>query len=319
MSASLTSFSYFCTLIFYKMPNCPFVMFDVILALAPMAAYLELILRIYLAKSASNFKRNSSALFLVSNSLRIIYFYGVRFALYLLWQAISTVVVHLILCFQSYYYAKNDESKTESNQNEGNSNKKPMFSFHPFQANSFLGFMIIFILFIGLAIGVIAFLSKFISFNIVINSIGLISNLMDSFVTAPHFITIVFYQDVKYATIFLVLQWNAGTILKLFLFFFRPTPWPFKIGAIVQAIFTFSIAIQYFRLTYLASRKNFDKNDKENSLTKDNPSSDEENSNSNEKPFFPKIEDSNIKNKKEEDNFSEMSSASGDEIEEKTN
>ena len=268
MSGSLTSVEYFCTYLFYKIPNCPFFLFDAVVAVAPMAGYIDLIFKVKKVKSAISINKDSAIIFLVSNMMRLIYFYGERYAMYLFWQALVTVVVQYILCFLSYRYKKSENMVGDGSIVVSKSHQaQPMFSCHPFAVNTFLGFNIISLLIIGIFIGFTAFFSVMIGLKITMNSIGLISSLMDSIVTFPQFINAVFLQNITYITPMLLFQWISGTLFKLFLFFFRPTPWPFRVGASVQAFLVFSITAQFIRMKYCINQE--DDSDSEASDSQD--------------------------------------------------
>ncbi|OHS98027.1 hypothetical protein TRFO_35679 [Tritrichomonas foetus] len=253
MILSISSLSFLSTLIFYLFPNMPYVIFDLLCVFAPMTGYFDQLIKMFQTKNSSKFKSGSSLVLLFSNFLRILYWFGNRFAPYLLWQSIVTIIVHIALCYAYYKFIDPVSIKYRSEDPE-NSNKF-CFNFHPFEVHTFLEFILTLMIFWVLIIAIVIFLCFFFPFRIITDFIGLISNLIDSFQTFPPFYAIVICQDISCITTMLAMQYVAATFMKAVLFLCRPVPWPFRVGVAFQAFFVFFITFEYVRRTCLPRRE----------------------------------------------------------------
>lgn len=261
MILSISSLSFLSIFIFYQFPNFPSYIFDWLCVFAPMTGYCDQLLKMYQTKNSSKFRSGSSLVLLFSNFLRIVYWYGNRFAGYLLWQSVVTIIVHINLCFAYYKFLdtkalgssyENGSSRNNLHQQQSN---KSLLNLSPLEASSFFEFFLILLIYWFLTIAIVLFFCLFISFYHISEFIGLVSNLLDSFQTFPPFYQIVIKHDSSCITTMLVLQFIAATCCKAVLFLCRPVPWPFRVGVAIQAFFVAFITIEFFRRKLFQSEK----------------------------------------------------------------
>ena len=243
MDLSLSALSFCSTAIFYSFPNMPFMIFDFLCVFAPMSGYIDQLRGMIATRCSANFKPGSSLVLLFSNFLRIVYWFGSRFASYLLWQSVVTTIVHALLCF-FYFQYKDVTAKVASDARE-TILKRVLNLFEVDTAVEF--FLILSICFMSI-ISATIFLCFLVDFSIIAEFIGLISNMVDSLTTFPPFVAIVIRKDISCTTTLLILQYISATCLKAVLFLCRPVPWPFRAGLAIQAVFTLGITIQYIRI-----------------------------------------------------------------------
>jgi hypothetical protein len=245
MILGLSWLSFSSTIIFYLFPDFPFLIFDCLCVFAPMFGYLDQLRDMWSSRSASKFKPDSSICFLFSNSLRVTYWIGHRFAAYLFWQSLFTLFVHTLLCHGYFHFREPPAAD-------------PSLGFsvliHPFCVRSFVAFGFILALWLCLLIGTVFIFGFLIGFSIASELIGLISNLFDSIVTLPPFISVVVHSDASALTSLLVVQFVTATFLKAVLYLCRPTPWPFRVGVAVQGLLVFGITFQFVRLKWAEFR-----------------------------------------------------------------
>lgn len=259
MILSISSLNFLSIFIFYQFPNFPSYIFDWLCVFAPMTGYCDQLLKMYQTKDSSKFRSGSSLVLLFSNFLRIVYWYGNRFAGYLLWQSVVTIIVHINLCF-AYYKFIDPKSLSNSYENGSSRNihqqtNKSLLNLSPFEASTFFEFFLILLIYWFLTIAIVLFFCLFISFHHISEAIGLASNLLDSFQTFPPFFQIVIKHDSSCITTMLVLQFIAATCCKAVLFLCRPVPWPFRVGVAIQAFFVAFITIEFFRRKLFQSEK----------------------------------------------------------------
>lgn len=173
--------------------------------------------------------------------------------------------VQLTLAFLYYFFKPEGKESTPTNEQNPNT-----LFFDQFYAKNFLEFMgyvtIIALVLLLLSIG----LHSLFDSQIIIESIGIVSNLIDCIVTLPQFILVVVKRNIRYVTVFLLLQWSLAVGCKLVLLIMRPVPFPFMIGLTIQGFLTFFVVTFYIgiRLT----RKNTEINSENDNIDDKNPS-----------------------------------------------
>jgi hypothetical protein len=247
MILSLSTLSFVSTLMFYLFPNAAFFIFDLLCVFAPQSGYLDQLRRMLESKCSAKFEPGSSLVLIFSNFLRIVYWYGNRFALYLLWQSVVTLVVHDLLCL-SYFQFKEDACGTETP-----ANNTTFVRFWNSKVRNFRDFSIIMAISFAFVIILVVLFGLVIDLSIVMEFVGLVSNVFDSLTTFPPFVSVVIHGDVTFITKFLILQYVAAAFCKSVLYLCRPVPWTFRVGLLIQCTLTGAIAIQYYRIQYRAS------------------------------------------------------------------
>lgn len=258
MDLSLASLSFCSTISFYAFPNMPFMIFDFLCVFAPMSGYIDQLRRMISTRCSTNFKPGSSLVLIFSNFLRIVYWFGNHFASYLLWQAVVTTVVHLLLCF-FYFQYKDVTAKVASDM------KMTIIRriLNLFEVDTTVEFFLTLGIALMSIISATIFFCFLVDFSIVAEFIGLISNLVDGLTTFPPFMAIVVRNDISCVTTLLILQFITATCLKAVLFLCRPVPWPFRAGLAIQAFLVFGITVQYIRIN-LAIRAAMRQEEEEN-------------------------------------------------------
>lgn len=263
MILSISSLSFLSIFIFYQFPNFPSYIFDWLCVFAPMTGYFDQLLKMYQTKDSSKFRSGSSLVLLFSNFLRIVYWYGNRFAGYLLWQSVVTIIVHINLCFA--YYKFLDPKALANDSSRSPHQSKSLLNLSPLEASSFFEFFLILLIYWFLIMAIVLFFALFINFRHIAEFIGLVSNIFDSFQTFPPFFQIVINRDSSCITTMLVLQFIAATCCKAVLFLCRPVPWPFRVGVAIQAFFVTFITIEFFRKKLFQSEKPVSSDSSDNS------------------------------------------------------
>ena len=227
----------------------PYFIFDMVCVFAPMSGYFDQLIKMYQTKNSTKFKLGSSLVLLFSNYLRIVSWFGEKFAGYLFWQSVVTIIVHISLCYAYYKFLDPTFLIINFEKDKKEKQKNKRFNFHPFQVYSFKEFFITLIIYWIIIIMTAIFFCFFLKLSIIGSFIGLISNLIDSFQTFPPFYSIIVQRDINCVTNMLVLQYLAAIVLKSVLFLCRPVPWTFRVGLAVQAFFAIVIAFEYYRQT----------------------------------------------------------------------
>ncbi|EAY00211.1 hypothetical protein TVAG_257650 [Trichomonas vaginalis G3] len=139
-----------------------------------------------------------------------------------------------------YFYKPEAEASTTDMHQDANT-----LYFDQFYAKNFAQFMgyvtIIALLLLIVSIG----LHSVFEAQIIIESVGILSNLIDCIVTLPQFILVVINKEIRYVTIPLLCQWILALGCKLGLYIYRPVPLPFMLGLAIQAVLTFFIVTFY--------------------------------------------------------------------------
>lgn len=252
MALALSALSFGSTVLFCGFPNMPFFIFDCLCVFAPMSGYIDQLRRMISTKMSSNFQTGSSLILLFSNFMRILYWAGNRFAYYLLFQSVFTVLIHMLLCL--FYFKYRDVRGKDMSQQERSGIIRQLW--HLFDVDTAVEFFLVLAICFTLMASVTLILGCITNFRFVSEMVGLISNLIDSLTTLPPFITIVLHNDISCTTTLLILQYISGTCLKAVLFLCRPVPWPFRVGLAVQAFLNLCIVVQFIRIT-IQSRTEF--------------------------------------------------------------
>lgn len=253
MSVALSALSFGSTILFSEVENMPFVIFDALCVIVPMTGYMDQLRTMISTKVSSNFQPGSSLILLFSNFMRVLYWVGHRFASYLLFQSIFTVVIHALLCL-FYFLYKDIRAKDLSQHERDLRGVKKLW--HLFDVDTALEFFSRLGACFGLIIAAALVLGVITGFEFVTEIIGLISNLTDSLTTLPPFITIVIQCDISCITSLLILQYIAGTCFKAVMFLCRPVPWPFLVGLAIQALLNLCILVQFVRIKIINQPEN---------------------------------------------------------------
>lgn len=239
-------------LIFALVPEkLPYVYMDLLCVFIPAAGYFGQLFNMMFSRSSKKFKMNSSIVLMLSNYMKIVYYFDEKFDYYLLGQSIATCVIHSLLCFLYYNYLPKKDP--ENSEELTISQKIKNF----LQCDTYIKF------FVANVIVAIAILAcyygacTFLSVNLVCQFTGVVANLIDSLQTFPPFRTIVFHKDIQYTTDLLVIQWILATLFKAGLFTIRPVPWPFYMGLGIQAFLCLGITIQYYRIRFHFTKSGF--------------------------------------------------------------
>ena len=243
----------------------------------PTIGYLDQIKLMLREKSSSNVKLHSSAILLISNMLRIIYWFQRSFQTYLLIQSICMVSVQTLFTVLYYGYKRNDSKVCSSviKNEDDNEDLLPKIEsnqifriYNRFKPkNTFLQLTISIILLIFVALIASLCFSHIFGQEIIASIVGVLANTIDCFVTFPQFILICIQRNIRYVTPLLVLQWIGAVICKTVLYIFGPVPWPFILGLVLQALFTFCLTFSYLHIKFCGGKHVDEESDNEMNIS----------------------------------------------------
>jgi hypothetical protein len=125
---------------------------------------------------------------------------------------------------------------------------------NPFRATSFFEFMAS--ISVYTIVSYVMFLGTCFVFpqKMVVDVLGLIANLTESFVSLPVFYRVVILHEVYTVSPVLVLQYYSGDLMKLALFWITHSPWPFFVGGFFQLSIDTILFLSYLRLRFCQNR-----------------------------------------------------------------
>ncbi|XP_034945853.1 solute carrier family 66 member 2 isoform X2 [Chelonus insularis] len=164
---------------------------------------------------------------LIANTLRILFWFGKRFELPLLFQSILmniTMLFMIKLCVSVH------------NKNQIIKAKERVFT--DFQ--SYLDFVLLF----GLVGGIIMYL--FVGYPIFVETVGLFAVLTEAMLGVPQFLRNLDNKSTDGMSIVMVTMWTVGDTFKTCYFIHRKTPIQFAICGALQVIIDLGILLQVY-------------------------------------------------------------------------
>ena len=214
----------------------------------PTLGYLDQLNKMISAKSSQYFDMDTALILLFTNFLRFIYWVFEPFEIYLLGQAIAVFATQLCLAATFFYFEYSSHEKVGFGRHHHHRSLKYLFGIR--RAGNIYDFAMS-LWFYGLVIlFAFVFFSLLFGRDLVCTAIIVIANVVDTFVSIPQFIRVVIEKNVESVSSLLVGQYLIGDIMKLLLFLWTRSPWPFVFGAVLQTGVDSIVAISYFVQTH---------------------------------------------------------------------
>lgn len=216
---------------------------DIMIIFMPAIGYIDQCRIIISTRSSAKFKPGTSLVTITSNLLRVIFRFGVKFDKSLLFQAICMAIIHIVLMYLYFRYL------SPGQQDKSHSNFRRHIRFITFtHAENFFQFILSTIFMFSIITLVCFKMTEYFPKKSVFNVVGIISNIIESFIPFPQFILIVVKCQIQYITDMLIVQYILAAAFKASIYMIRNVSWVFKLGSLIQCLFTAIITICYIRL-----------------------------------------------------------------------
>lgn len=259
MCFALNSIHQLSLLVFSTSPESPYYVFCAILIFSPTIGYFDQLKKIIYYQSFSMFNVHTAVIQLLSNFLRFIYWQFEPYKIYLLGQSIAVFSLQIISSFVAFsFYDQNNMAnpsflpyiKYYSQQSNNNS-----FQFlNIFQATSSVEFFLSLIIYGIIVVCLFGFLTICVGIKMAVTIDIVLSNIIDTITSLPHFVRIVYYKDIENVSYVLIGQFLAGDFLKMGLYILGKSPWPFIFGASLQIVLDTILVISYIRQKHFSHR-----------------------------------------------------------------
>lgn len=204
---------------------------DIIMTLTPVIPYFAQINKFKENKSSKGFSIKISLFILSANILRIFFWFGERFNIFLLLQSILMIIAQLYLVKVYVQYSeKNLYAKKESIL-------KNFWDWDE-QTNYFLFIFTFILFFLGLSHN-LGTENKF-----YVNFLGALSSFLEAIMPCAQILKIYNEKSAKNFSYVLILSWVLGDSFKVYYFFITKVPIQMILSAIMQVVFDFVIVFQ---------------------------------------------------------------------------
>lgn len=205
------------------------------------------------------FNVHTAVIQLLSNFLRFIYWQFEPYKIYLLGQSIAVFSLQIISSFVAFsFYDQNNMAnpsflpyiKYYSQQSNTNS----LQFLNIFRATSSVEFFLSLIIYGIIVVCLFGLLTICVGIKMAATIDIVLSNIIDTITSLPHFVRIVYYKDIENVSYVLIGQFLAGDFLKMGLYILGKSPWPFIFGASLQIVLDTILVISYIRQKHFSHR-----------------------------------------------------------------
>jgi len=206
--------------------------FDIFMIIAPTFGYFAQILTFRSLQTSKGFSKTISLILIVSNILRIFFWFGKRFYWALLAQSIAMILMQIYLLYESLKY-------TNLNKYMSVFDYKNFWEW-PFIID-YVFFIICFIIILCLLVNIITFQNL-----IFVELLGSLSAMVEASLAIPQIISNFKHKSTESLSTFLVANWLLGDIIKTFYFLKTFSPIQLVLCGIFQIIIDIGIIFQIF-------------------------------------------------------------------------
>lgn len=236
---------------------------DVFIMIMPTIGYLDIIRIMITTRSPAAFNYNTCFILMSAHGLKILYRIFHPYAARIFGQSVSQFSVSFVMAYLKYHYSQNEKLQNQSSNGSSSGNfkeekkefprKSISYYFKMAKTQTFSEFMASFFLYSIIILICFAFGYNFIDKKGTVDTIGVIANLIDSTISIPTFIKIVFHRDIINVSTVLILQFILGDMMKLALFILSKAPGSFVAGACLQLTLDTILFFNFLQL-YFCSR-----------------------------------------------------------------
>lgn len=225
----------------------------IFIVLSPMLSYTDQILSMRRNKSSVGFSLDIPLIMLVASFMRIFYWFGSRFEISLLVQAILMVIMQVILLKVALDNrpspsTKGGEAALPFAAQDGTSGWQRPYNFWQWRSpKPYWQFLLYFLAFLITCELLLSPLESI--YPIYSEAIGYIGLLVEAILPLPQILTNARAGCIKGFRLSILASWLGGDFTKLTWFFTAktPIPWPFKFCGILQTICDCTLGMQYLR------------------------------------------------------------------------
>ncbi|KAI9158722.1 putative membrane protein [Paramyrothecium foliicola] len=226
----------------------------VFIMLSPILSYTDQILSMRRNKSSAGFSLDIPLIMLVASLMRIFYWFGSRFEISLLVQAVLMVIMQVILLKVALDHRPSPSAKGgeaalpfAGAQDSGLGWQRPYNFWQWRSPKPYWQFLIYFLAFLVTCELLLSPLESV--YPIYSEAIGYIGLLVEAILPLPQVLTNMRAGCIKGFRLSILASWLGGDFTKLAWFFTAktPIPWPFKFCGILQTAFDCTLGLQYLR------------------------------------------------------------------------
>jgi hypothetical protein len=219
-------------------------MFTFVIAMFPTVGYIDKFRKMIETGSPEFFDIDTALILLFSNQLRFFYWIYEPYKAYLLGQAMAVFTTQIILAMFAFYYQRSPHHTIGSMLRRPPENGV-LYYFQIRSVVTATDFLISVVAYAGTMFVIFMMMRAIFGLGRVCTSAILIANVMDPMVSIPRFLTIVVNRNIATSSALLLGQSFAGGWVKLGLYLFSGVAWPFVVGAVLQIVVDFVIAVSY--------------------------------------------------------------------------
>jgi uncharacterized protein with PQ loop repeat len=236
-------------LIFYFMRT-----FDILMIFTPNLGFIAQIIKFRNLKSSQGFSKLLSFITLIANILRIYFWVGKRFSIYLLLQSVCSVVMQIVLINECLKWSEDPIKKENYKSNAFHFNLKKPISLLDYRNFWDWPYLIDYIYFLTLFSIIIGLVSNIIGFEHVfyVESLGAISATVEAVVGVPQMIINCKTKNTDSLSYFMIASWLLGDFIKTIYFFKTNSPLQLILCGLFQITIDSIIVIQmlcYYKST----------------------------------------------------------------------
>lgn len=228
----------------------------------PTIGYLDIIRIMITTQSSAAFNYNTCFILMSAHGLKILYRIFHPYAARIFGQSVTQFSVSFLMAYLKYRYSYHERLQNQSENSQISSSsaiiedkpvrsrKKLSYYFKMAKTRTFSEFMVSFFLY-----ALIILISFSLGYNLIskkgtVDTIGIIANLIDSTISIPTFIKIVFHRDINNVSTVLILQFVLGDMMKLALFILSKAPGSFVAGACLQLTLDIILFMNFLQLYF---------------------------------------------------------------------
>jgi uncharacterized protein with PQ loop repeat len=222
-------------ILFKKMNKIISKIIDILFIFAPNIGYIHQCLKINKNRDSTGFSKFISFILIIAYNIRFFFYFGEKFEITILYQAIFCFIMQLTLLYICIIYDKTLKNRKNSNY---------------FLINQFWNwpYFIDYIFFISFFSAFMSFISNFFSYKNkhYIFILGLLTSFFEALLDIPQIIELYKNKNVKSLSLVLIMTWVFGDLFKFIYYIIKKAPYQLIGCAIFQLSCDFIIIGQVF-------------------------------------------------------------------------